>query len=74
MDENLMQLPDLHNVISRMDYYNRMIDAYSWHFRIKDRPATFDELTQFAKWQGLKEKNPTRSQLVNFFLDNKICF
>jgi hypothetical protein len=57
-----------------MDYYNRMVEAYAWHFRIKERPARFDELVQFAQWQGLKEKNPTKSQLINFFLDNKICF
>jgi hypothetical protein len=74
MDENLMQFPDLHNVISRMDYYNTMVEAYAWHFRIKDRPATFDELTRFAQWQGLKEKHPTKSQLIDFFLENKICF
>jgi hypothetical protein len=74
MDENLMQMPDLHNVISRQDYYNRIIDAYSWHFRIKNRPATFEELCQFAKWQGLKQKNPTRAELVEFFLEQKICF
>jgi hypothetical protein len=74
MDENLIQLPNLHDVISRQEYYNRIIDAYAWHFRIKQRPATFDELVQFAKWQGLKEKNPSRAELVNFFLDNKICF
>lgn len=74
MDENLIQFPDLHNVVSRMDYYNRMVEAYAWHFCIKERPARFDELVQFAQWQGLKEKNPTKSQLINFFLDNKICF
>jgi hypothetical protein len=69
-----MQMPNLHDVISRQDYYNRLFDAYSWHFRIKDRPATFDELITFAKWQGLKEKNPTKPRLVDFFLDKKICF
>lgn len=74
MDENLMQLPDLHNVVSRMDYYNRMIEAYAWHFRIKNRPATHEELSRFAQWQGLQTKEPSKKEIIDFFLQNKIIF
>jgi hypothetical protein len=48
--------------------------AYSWHFKIKDRPATHDELTRFAIWQGLKIKEPSKKEIVDFFLDQKITF
>jgi hypothetical protein len=74
MDENLQQMPDVHDVISRAAFYTSMIEAYSWHFRIKERPATFDELIRFANWIGLENKQPTKFELIDFFLDQKISF
>jgi hypothetical protein len=75
MDENLQILPDKLNVmVARSIYYNNMVEAYSWHFRIKDRPATFDELIKFANWQGLENKQPSKVELIDFFLDKKISF
>ena len=73
-DENLHIFNDPNIHVNRAQWYAQLFEAYAWHFRIKERPATFDELVKFAQWQGFKEKNPTKSQLVNFFLDNKICF
>jgi hypothetical protein len=74
MDENLQILPDQNEIIARATYYNSMLEAYAWHFRIKDRPATFEELIKFAIWQGLENKQPTKAELIDFFLDNKIIF
>jgi hypothetical protein len=74
MDENLQILPDQHEIIARATYYNNMIEAYKWHFRIKERPATFEELIKFANWNGLENKQPTKAELIDFFLDNKIVF
>jgi len=74
VDENLIKFPDQNELISLHDYYNRMIEAYSWHYRIRNRPASFNELIRFARWQGLTIKEPTKGELVNFFLDNKIVF
>lgn len=74
MDENLQMMPDVHDVVSRQAFYNSMIEAYKWHFRIKERPATFEELVRFANWQGLENKQPTKFELVDFFLEQKISF
>jgi len=74
MDENLQILPDQNEIIARAIYYNNMIEAYAWHFRIGNRPARFDELVKFATWQGLENKTPTKAELIDFFLENKIIF
>ena len=58
--------------VMKAKYYEQMFSFYSWHFRVCDRPAEFSEMIKFARWQGLKEKRPTKSQLVDFFLDKKI--
>jgi hypothetical protein len=74
VDENLILMPDLHEVLSRATFYNNMLEAYKWHFRIKERPATFDELIKFANWQGLENKQPSKFELIDFFIDQKIVF
>lgn len=73
-DENLHIFNDPHLHVNCAQWYNELYQAYSWHFRIKERPATHDELVRFAKWQGLKLKDPGKKDLVNFFLDQKISF
>lgn len=55
------------------EHINNVYEMYAWHFRIKERPAEFSELIQFAQWIGLKIKQPTKEELVNFFLDQKIA-
>lgn len=73
-DENLQVFPDSNDFIATANYYAEIYEAYSWHFRIRERPATFDELVRFATWEGLQNKRPTKRELVDFFLDKKICF
>jgi len=73
-DENLQILTDVNVHLGRAQWYKQIYEAYTWHFKIKDRPATFDEMIKFANWQGLKIKDPTKNQLVDFFLDKKIAF
>jgi len=58
--------------VMKAQYYEQMFRFYSWYFRVCDRPAEFSEMIKFAKWQGLKEKMPSKIQLVDFFLEQKI--
>lgn len=74
MDENLHILPGSSDIIATATYYKSMLEAYAWHFRIKDRPATFAELVKFARWEGLQLKTPTTRELVDFFLQKQIVF
>jgi hypothetical protein len=59
--------------VLRSEHINNVYEMYSWHFRIHERPAEFSELIQFASWLGLKIKQPTKEQLVNFFLEQNIA-
>jgi hypothetical protein len=63
--------PDMDPVM-KSRYYEQMFSFYSWYFRVCDRPAEFSEMIKFAHWQGLKEKMPTKIQLVDFFLEKEI--
>lgn len=74
MDENLNILNDPNFHLGRAQWYRQIYEAYTWHFKIKDRPATFEEMIRFANWQGCKIKDPTKNQLVDFFLNKKIPF
>jgi hypothetical protein len=47
---------------------------YQWHFKKNEQPCTFDELVTYCKWLGLKEKQPTKDQVVNFLLDKRVAF
>lgn len=58
--------------ILKDEHIENVLEMYAWHFRIKERPAEFIELIQFANWLGLKKKQPTKEELVNFFLDQNI--
>jgi hypothetical protein len=73
-DENLHVFNDPNIHLNRAQWYKEIYQAYAWHFRIKNRPATHDELTRFAQWQGLKIKEPAQKDIVDFFLDQKITF
>jgi len=48
--------------------------CYCEHFKKKGKPSTFEEIIKYAQILGLKEKNPTKTQIVKFFLDRKIIF
>jgi hypothetical protein len=63
--------PDMDPVM-KSRYYEQMFTAYSWYFRIHDRPAEFSEMIKYAHWQGLKIKMPTKIELVDFFLKKQI--
>lgn len=58
--------------VTKAKYYEQMFSFYSWYFRVCDRPAEFSEMIKFANWQGLKQKMPSKNQLVDFFLEKKI--
>lgn len=73
-DENLHIFNDPNAHLSRAQWYNELFEAYAWHFRIKERPATLPELARFAKWQGLKIKEPSKKEIIDFFLENNITF
>lgn len=73
-DERLIIFTEPNEHVNKITWINEIYIAYTWHFRIKQRPATFEEISRFAKWQGLRIKKPTKKDLVNFFLDNKIIF
>lgn len=73
-DENLHIFTDPNEHINRAQWYNELFEAYSWHFKIKDRPASLPELARFAQWQGLKIKDPCKKDIVDFFLEKKITF
>lgn len=60
--------------ILKSEHIENVLEMYAWHFRIKERPAEFSELIQFANWLGLKNKQPSKEELVNFFLDQNIAF
>jgi hypothetical protein len=48
--------------------------CYCEHFKKKGHPATFNDLIKYAKILGLKEKHPTKTDLVKFFLNRNIIF
>lgn len=54
-------------------YTHQVLDAYAWHFRKNDKPCSIDELITYANWLGLNNKQPTKRELIDFFLDQKIC-
>lgn len=72
MDENLVNLGPNYGPLAEIHYFNEMYNSYCWHFRIKDKPATHEQMTRFAHWYGLKEKHPSKRQIVQCFLDNKV--
>lgn len=59
--------------ILKNEHIDNVLEMYAWHFRINDRPAEFSELIKFAQWIGLKIKQPTKEELVNFLLDKNIA-
>ena len=73
-DENLHILMILIFMLNRAQWYAQLFEAYAWHFRIKNRPATHEELSRFAQWQGLQTKEPSKKEIIDFFLQNKIIF
>jgi hypothetical protein len=73
-DERLHIFNDPNIHVNRAQWYNQLFEAYAWHFKIKNRPATKDELARFAQWHGMKNKEPDKKQIVDFFLDQKITF
>lgn len=72
MDENLVNLGPNYGPLAEIHYFNEMYNSYCWHFRIKDKPATHEQMIRFANWYGLKEKQPSKRQIVQCFLDNKV--
>ena len=48
--------------------------CYCEHFKKKGTPSTFEELIKYAQILGLKEKHPTKTTIVNFFLNRNIIF
>lgn len=60
--------------ISRSKHIDQVLEMYYHHFRKNDRPCTFDELVTYANWLGLKNKIPTKEELMNFLLDKRIAF
>jgi hypothetical protein len=54
------------------EWIDEIFKDYQYHFRIKSIPARFDQLVTFAGWLGLKEKEPTKQTLVEFFLSKNI--
>ena len=73
-DENLHIFNDPNIHVNRAQWYAQLFEAYAWHFRIKNRPATHEELARFAQWQGLQTKEPSKKEIIDFFLKNKITF
>lgn len=73
-DENLHIFNDPNIHVNRAQWYAQLFEAYAWHFRIKNRPATHEELSRFAQWQGLQTKEPSKKEIIDFFLDQKITF
>lgn len=47
-------------------------DYYCYHFRLKDRNCTPEELIYFCEILGLKTKTPTKKQIVDFLISKKI--
>lgn len=71
---NILQpVKNENDFVLHSEHINNVYEMYAWHFRIKERPAEFSELIQFAQWIGFKIKQPTKEELVNFFLDQKIA-
>ena len=66
--------PQQNSFVQESNYINEILGAYQWHFRKVDKPCSFDELVTYANWLGLKNKQPTKRELIDFFLDQKICF
>jgi hypothetical protein len=60
--------------ISPVEYVNETFEAYCWYFKIKNRKCTFAELSTFCYYLGLKTKQPTKKNLVDFLIDKKISF
>jgi hypothetical protein len=54
------------------EWVDELYKDYQYHFRVKNVPARFDQLTKFASWLGFKEKEPTKQMLVEFFLSKNI--
>lgn len=72
MDENLVNFKTIDGPLAEIYYFHEMYNAYRWHFRIKDKPATDEQMRMFVKWYGLKEKEPSKKQIVQCFLNNKV--
>ena len=71
---NLIIDPVENPLISKSKYYDQVLEMYQWHFQKNNKPCTFEELITYCKWLGLKEKQPTKDQVVNFLLDKRIAF
>ncbi len=71
---NLIIDPVENPLISKQKYNDQVIEMYQWHFKKNEQPCTFDELVTYCKWLGLKEKQPTKDQVVNFLLDKRVAF
>lgn len=47
-------------------------DYYLYHFKLKNRNCTPEELIYFCEILGLKTKQPTKKQIVDFLISKKI--
>jgi len=72
--ENYTNMVAAYGPNSEVAYYNEMYNMYCWHFKVKERPATWEEMIKFAQWHGFKDKEPTKRKLVDHFLENNIIF
>lgn len=73
-NENLQIFQDPNVHASRAQWYNEIFDAYAWHFRIKDKPASMEQMQMVARWEGIKIKTPSKREIVDFLLEKKIVF
>jgi len=64
--------PTENTFIQSSFYTNEILDAYLWHFRKNDRPCSIDELITYANWLGMNNKTPSKKELIDFLLDQKI--
>ena len=67
-------MPDLFILKMENKEIEYIFKCYCEHFKKKGAPCTFEELIKYAKILGLKEKHPTKTQIVNFFLNRNIIF
>lgn len=71
---NLIVEPFDNPYVGKLNYNEQVLEMYQWHFRKNEKPCTFDELITYCKWLGLKEKQPTKDQVVNFLLEKRVAF
>lgn len=67
-------MPDLFILKMENKEIEYIFKCYCEHFKKKGIPATFEQIIKYAQILGLKEKHPTKTEIVKFFLDRKIIF